>query len=286
MRRIGFVVAVSCLAVGLFAGLTPAWWVKGHGTITEAAATALPAEVPAFFRAGGKHLSHFAGEPDRWKNRETPALRTSEEANHFLDLEELEGKPLPPGSRFKGMDLMRSLNKDPNKVGMLPYAIEEGFERLACAFSDHRKHPEDESIRIKCLVYGGWLAHYTTDASMPLHTTINYDGIKQADGSIKQKGIHAKLDGFPEKFELSAVEIGRGLELQPVEDVWKHTLAFLNESHTHIDKSYELDAAGAFDTPTDASRTFVLDRCRAGAKFTAEIWLAAWKKSEKLPNPY
>jgi hypothetical protein len=286
MRRLGLVFATAVVSTGLFVGLTPAWWVKGHESITEAAANALPADVPAFFRAGGKHLAHFAGDPDRWKNRDTPALRTSEEANHFLDLEELEGKPLPAGSRFKGMDLMRSLKKDPTKVGTLPYAIEEGYERLACAFSDHRKHPNDESIKMKCLVYGGWLAHYTTDASMPLHTTVNYDGIKQADGTIKQKGIHAKLDGFPEKFKLTPEEICRGLQAKAVDDVWKYMLDFLNESHKHIDKSYEFDAAGAFETPTDASRAFVLDRCRAGAQFTADIWLSAWKKSEKLPNPY
>ncbi|HEY2786400.1 MAG TPA: hypothetical protein VGJ05_15645 [Fimbriiglobus sp.] len=286
MRRSWYVAGAALAVVGLFAGLTPAWWIKGHESITEAAANALPTEVPAFFRAGGKHLAQFVGDPDRWKNRDTPCLRTSEEANHYLDLEELEGKPLPKGSRFKGMDLMRSLNKDPLKVGLLPYAIEEGYERLAVAFSDYRKHPDNESIRMKCLVYGGNLAHYTTDASMPLHTTLNYDGIRQADGSIKQKGIHAKLDGFPEKFKLTPEEICRGLEAKPVTDVWSHILEFIKASHAEVDKCYEFDAAGAFETPTDASRAFVLGRCRAGAQFTADIWLSAWKLSEKLPNPY
>src|SRR5437899_3154262 len=102
MRRT-LLLAIATAAVGLFAGLTPAWWVKGHETITEAAAGALPGEVPAFFRAGGKSLAHFAGDPDRWKNRDTPALRAAEEGNHFLDLEDLDGKPLPPASRFHGM---------------------------------------------------------------------------------------------------------------------------------------------------------------------------------------
>lgn len=283
MRRLMFTVVA---AVALFAGLTPAWWVNGHATITEAAATALPNTVPAFFRAGGKHLAHFAGDPDRWKGRDTATLRTSEEANHYLDLEDLEGKPLPAGSRFKGMDLMRSLNKDPVKVGLLPYSIQEGYERLAAAFADHRKHPDNEAIRMKCLVYGGTLAHYTTDAAMPLHTTRNYDGLPQPDGTVKQKGIHARLDGFPEKHKLTAEEICRGLEAKPIADVWAHVNGFLAESHTHVEKSYEFDAAGAFDTPTEASRAFVLARCRAGAQFTADIWLSAWKLSEKLPTPY
>ena len=33
------------------ASIAPAWWVKGHETITEAAASAMPADVPGFFRA-------------------------------------------------------------------------------------------------------------------------------------------------------------------------------------------------------------------------------------------
>lgn len=274
------------LVAALLAGLAPGWWVKGHETITAAAAARLPDEMPTFFRNGGKHLSHFAGDPDRWKNRELPMLRASEEGNHYLDLEDLDGKPLPATNRFAGMDLIRSLKRDPVKVGLLPYAIQEGYERLAAAFADHRKEPENESVRMKCLVYAGTLAHYTTDASMPLHTTRDYDGKIQPDGSKIQKGIHAKLDGFPEKFKLTAEEICRGLEAQKIDDPWPHVMQFLAMSHTHIEESYKLDAAGAFETPTDASRAFVLARCRSGAQLTLDIWYAAWLKSAKLPPPY
>ena len=275
-------IAIACVCVGFAQG----WWVKGHESITEAAASKLPDDVPAFFRAGGKHLAHFAGDPDRWKNRECKVLRASVEADHYLDLEDLDGKPLPPESRFKGMDLMRSLKKDPVRVGMLPYAIVEGYERLACAFADHRKEPENESIRMKCLVYAGNLAHYTTDASMPLHTTIHFDGRVKSGAEKKQKGIHAKIDAFPEKNKFDPVEISRGLQAKPVDDVWEYTKKFLAESHTHIDRCYELDAAGAFENPTEESRAFMIDRCRSGAQFTMDIWTAAWARSAKLPAHY
>jgi hypothetical protein len=77
-RRVWVLVVVA--AAGAFAGLAPGWWVKGHESITQAAAARLPDELPAFFRNGGKHLAHFAGDPDRWKNRETPVLRAAERA--------------------------------------------------------------------------------------------------------------------------------------------------------------------------------------------------------------
>jgi hypothetical protein len=283
MKRVVYPAAIVAAAVVI--GLAQAWWSGGHESIAEAAAARLPEDVPAFFRRGGKHLAHFAVDPDRWKNREAPFLRRSEEGNHFLDTEDLDGKDLPATNRFDGMKLLYTdLKKDPNKVGLLPYAILENYERLMIAFYDHRKSPQNEAVPMKCLVYGGTLAHYTGDAAMPLHTTRDYDGRIQPDGAVKQKGIHAKVDGFPEKHKITPEEICRGLEAKRIDDVWKHVNAFLAESHTHVAKCYELDAAGVLDTPTDESRAFILSRCRAGAQLTLDLWYTAWVKSEKLPG--
>ena len=84
-------------------------------------------------------------------------------------------------------------------TGTLPYAIMEDYERLACAFYDLRAEPDNETIRMKCLVYAGVLSHYTGDCMMPLHTTKDYDGKKKDMGGFLQKGIHAKIDGFPRR---------------------------------------------------------------------------------------
>lgn len=103
---------------------------------------------------------------------------------------------------------------------------------------------------------------------------------------MQQKGIHAKIDGFPETFGLSWEEMARDLELRPVDDSWEHILGVLRESRTHIERCYELDLEGAFDRPTPASRDFILARCRAAAQFTGEMWLAAWRKSAAVKQPY
>src|SRR5438067_2348456 len=55
--------AAPCVLL-LTLNLAPAWWVKGHESIAEAAAAGLPDEMPAFFRAGGKQLAHGSGDPD------------------------------------------------------------------------------------------------------------------------------------------------------------------------------------------------------------------------------
>jgi hypothetical protein len=283
MKRVPLVVLAVALAAG-FAGLASGWWAGGHEAVAEAAAARLPDDVPAFFRGGGKHLAHFAVDPDRWKNKNAPFLRRAEEGNHFLDLEDLDGKPLPATNRFDAMKLVYvELKKEPNKVGLLPYSIVENYEKLMVAFYDHRKAPTSAAPPMAALVAGGNMAHYTGDAAMPLHTTRDYDGRNQPDGTVKQKGIHARLDGFPEKNKITPEEICRGLEARAIDDVWAHVAAFIAESHTHVAKCYEFDAAGAFETPTNESRAFVLSRCRAGAQLTLDLWYTAWVKSAALP---
>jgi hypothetical protein len=272
-----------CGSALLLSGLVRAWWVEGHASIAQSAASILPDEVPAFFRGAGKQLGHYSGDPDRWKNRSCKFLRAAESPDHFIDLEDYQGKELPK-DRYKAIALLYSLKQDPEKAGMLPYAIMENYERLCCAFYDHRADPKNESIRQKCLVYAGVLAHYTGDCVMPLHTTRNYDGKKDKDGNIQQKGIHAKIDAFPEKNGLKAEEISRGLKAKKIDDVWKHVVAQVNDSHKLVEKCYELDKEKAFDKPTKESRQFILDRCRVGAQLTADLWYSAWLRSANMPK--
>jgi hypothetical protein len=276
---------IAGLATLVVAGLAPAWWVQGHASIAEAAALALPEEVPAFFRAGGKQLGHYAGDPDRWKNPAANYLRAAEAPDHYLDLENYQGKDLPP-DRYQAVALLLELKQKPERTGMLPYAILEDYDRLSCAFKDYRDDPKDPAVQAKCLVYAGNLAHFTGDLSMPLHTTVDYDGRKGPDDKLVQKGIHAKIDAFPERNGLTAEEIARDLKARQIDDVWAHVLKSLRDSHANVDRCYVMDKAGAFDKPTDESRKFILDRCRVGARLTADLWYSAWLRSAKLPKHY
>jgi len=279
-------VLAGLLGVALaLVGAARAWWVRGHESIAEAACADLPDEMPGFFRAAGKHLAHYSGDPDRWKNRAAVHLAAAEGPDHFLDLENYHGKDLP-SDRYKAIALLVELKEKPEQTGMLPYALMENFDRLSCAFYDHRQDSRDDSVKAKCLVYAGVLAHFTGDCAMPLHTTRDYDGRPGADGKTTQRGIHARIDSFPEKFGLTAEEITRGLKARQIDDVWEHVLKTMRESHKHVDRCYELDRAGAFDKPTDESRKFILERCRAGAQLTMDLWYTAWLRSAKMPKHY
>lgn len=262
-----------------------AWWVEGHARIAEAASQVLPVEVPAFIRAAGKDLGQISGDPDRWKNKELPHLRAAESPEHFLDLEYLEKADLP-ADRYKMLDWLKLKNRKAEIVGMLPFALLEAHERLACAFQDHRANPESAIIRAKCIIQAGILAHYTGDCSMPLHTTKDFDGKPDGKGKIMQKGIHARLDSFPEKHGITVEELARGLKPSNISSTRERVMEEILHGHGFVQKAYELDAAGSFEKPTVESREFVVQRCKRGVLFTSELWLSAWRKSATLPKPY
>lgn len=272
---------IACASIVVsIATLTPVfgWWSGGHRMCTLAALRMLPAEMPAFFRAAGPELSELSVEPDNWKSPTAPHLKSTEHFEHFIDLELLNGKPLPE-TRSDLLRLYIDNKAGLGKGGFLPYSILEGYERLMLAFRDYRNRPDAPGMQQKVLVYASWVAHYCQDAAMPLHTTINYDGKPGADGAVVQKGIHARIDAYPEKNGLTPEMLSEGQEAAEAAIAWPVILKVIQSSHEQVDKCYELDAAGGFDKEPAKGKELMLERTRVAAKLTADIWYSAWKNS-------
>jgi hypothetical protein len=273
-------------------GAALAWWSESHPVITEAAFAALPEDMPGFFRKGKGTVASYSGDPDLWKEKTVPALRSAENPNHFINLEALLGKDLPK-TRAEYVRLCWSVNTDADKIGCLPYAIQEEYEKLVMAFAEHRAAPGDKAIQAKILYLAGVLAHYAEDAAQPLHTTIHYDGRARPDKSSPRSGIHLKADALPEKLGLTAEEMAKGLKKAeaPKDGAFTVVLVAIKESHDRVDRLYELEPklpdAGAEPPkePDKELREFCLERCRAGASFTAALWYSAWVQSGKVELP-
>ena len=277
-RSVVVVLAVTLVA-GALAVRSHAWWSGGHKLCTLAATSKLPDDVPKFFRDAGKEMSEMSTEPDNWKNVTASHLRATEQPEHFIDLEYL-GDEAIPAQRYDLLKLYFSKNIDPTKAGLLPYAMVEGYERLMIAFRDYRNDPESENIKRRIVVYAGWMAHYSEDCAMPLHTTKDYDGRNTAGGTVEQKGIHGRIDAYPEKNGLTAEKIAEGLAPKDATNVWPLIVDAIKASHTHVDECYKLDAAGAFDRDPEAGRELMLERTRAAAKLTLDLWYSAWMNSD------
>ena len=271
------------VVAGLVAVPAQAWWGDGHGILTEGAVLALPEDVPAFFRQGGNIASHTVFDPDLFKNRGTPLLSHAEHGEHYFDLEYLEGQAIPP-QRFDFITMCQELDLDPTKVGMAPYAIAEWTGRLAVAFAEHRKWPENEAIQQKCLVYAGILAHYAEDICQPLHATRDYDGKKQADGTVIGKGIHEQVDSAVERLGFAAEDLAAEQDIVAFDSLMKAITDQIKKSNGRVEEVYAL--LGHWEDKSDARvRALALEFAQTSVRFTASLYLTAWHQSAEIRLP-
>ena len=254
--------------------------------MTRAAVQALSDDVPAFFRDGERMIAHCSYDPDISRNRGAPHVNSAEHPEHYLDLELLEGKPLPK-SRYEFTQLCTELGIKPDKVGLVPYALAEWTERLAVAFAEHRKWPNNTFIQNKCLVYAGFVAHYAQDMCQPLHLTIHFDGWKQPDGSVLHKGIHEKVDALIEYLGLDPSVLAKDQEIQPLDDLMAGIVEEFHAGYSLLNQVYELGD----NLPSYGDQgwervpevvDFATERAREATRFTATLYLTAWELSGKL----
>jgi hypothetical protein len=278
------------LALALLGGLAlapavEAWRTGGHRRVTADAVALLPASLPDFFRAGAAAIAASAGDPDLWRNRDTPALADAVSPEHFLDLELVGGKALPE-RRSEYRRLLARLDLDPQRTGYLPYAIVEGAERLALAFAEHRRSPGSAELRAHCLLAAGWLAHYAADLVQPLHTTIHHDGRARPDGSSPASGIHHEVDALFDAVSADAPLAG-AVPL-PVDELWSAVRAELAASHALVDAVYalepQLDAERRARAAPEVA-AFARERYRAAARFVAGLFVWSWERSARLELP-
>ncbi|MFA7235895.1 MAG: hypothetical protein WC058_03435 [Phycisphaeraceae bacterium] len=307
IRRVWFVTAWLSLMAG-FAITAFAWHEKEHHAITAMSARLLaPAPAPGsagpasekppdWFVAGiVDDAAQDSLDPDNFKNRAMPQLDSTEPPEHYLDYEPLEALGvLPPGVmprfRYDYHKLCYEHRLDPQKIGVLPWAVAEWQQRLALAFAEHRKWPNNAAIRRKCLVYAGLMSHYAGDLCMPLHTTMHHDGrVKTHNDPSPRTGIHAKVDGLFRTFDYDPRKVLDGARAEVYDDVWAAIWKEFDRSHALVDRVYELadklpPRNGRADDPDVIA--FGTERMKAGATFIASLYRTAWVKSAdvKLPN--
>ncbi|HZD30232.1 MAG TPA: nuclease [Candidatus Angelobacter sp.] len=285
--------------------VTPAWpWgPDGHMMINRVATEKLPADVPAFLKNAEEQLAYLGPEPDRWREKSELALKLSQEPDHFIDLELVEGMALPADrySFYRALELKRQQSPAqaealwPEKVGLQPYITMEVYGRLVVAFREYRHalrdHATTQFAERNAIFYAGWLGHYVADGSNPLHTTVNYNGwtTPNPNGYTTGKTIHWKMEG---EFVAANQKQLRFAGLVPnqatkLDKPFQDYLAYLQKSHGYVEQVYQLEKAGGFAGPgTPDSRKFIAQRMAFGADMLRNLWYTAWLDSAVDPPLY
>jgi hypothetical protein len=280
-----------------------AWGTDGHMMINRIAGANLPDTVPAFLRspAALDALEYYGPEPDRWRSPAEPELNAAQAPEHFIDLEyaDLAG-PLPRRryDYIRALEAAQPKHPDiqltPEKVGLQPYVTTEVYERLQSAFRDYRAlvlaKKDTKPSEAEIVFLAGWLGHYVADGSMPLHTSIQYNGWvgPNPNGYTTEHHIHALFesdfvhanvkpgDFAPLVADSKAVVLG---------DVFNDYMTYLRHSNSLVEQTYQLEKAGAFTgAGTPPGKAFVDQQLAAGAIELRNLIYTAWMKSaEPVP---
>jgi hypothetical protein len=146
----------------------------------ERAIPLLPAEIRPFFEKFRTTLVEHAIDPDLWRT----AGWEAEPPRHFLDMDAYGPYPFAQLPRDYDEAVRRYGRGFVEKNGTLPWRAEEIYGKLVEAFAQQAPYARD-NIKFFASVIG----HYSSDAHVPFHAALNYDG--QLTG---QWGIHSRFE--------------------------------------------------------------------------------------------
>lgn len=177
MRRVAAVAIAAALAMPV---PTAAWGFSAHKYIMGRAIDLLPAEIRPFFEANRIYLLEHCIDPDLWRN----VGWEEEPPRHFVDMDAYGPYPFTELPRDYDEAVKRYGREFVVKNGTLPWRVDEIYRKLVEAFTQKAGYSR-ENIKL----YAAVAAHYVSDAHVPFHAALNYDG--QLTG---QWGIHSRFE--------------------------------------------------------------------------------------------
>ena len=268
-----------------------AWGFFGHRVITQVAVYELPNSMQAFYY---RHLPELVAQctaPDERRNDDP-----TEGPKHFIDMDHYgEDNPFAKMPRQYDQAVEKYSADTLKKYGTVPWTIMEMKDELTQAFRD-----KDTVAIVK---FSAELSHYLSDAFVPLHTTINYDG-----QLTNQKGLHSLWESqLPEKYIGDYKLVGESASYikKPLDAIWEviiKSYGFLGETFdraTKLEKTippterftyshrygktqrrYSDAFAKAYEKEVGGMVSY---RMKGAATEVASMWLTAWEEAGK-PN--
>ena len=175
----------AVVALAVFFGLpcpvpAAAWGTEVHKFITARTIALLPPEIRPYFEKYAASIVEHSIDPDLWRT----AGFLDEPPRHFVDMDSYGPYPfkeLPhdydAAVKRYGLDFV-------TRNGTLPWRTVEIYAQLVDAFTQKAPYSR-ENVKF----FASVISHYVSDAHVPFHAAINYDG--QLTG---QWGIHSRFE--------------------------------------------------------------------------------------------
>ncbi len=173
---------VSCVLLLVTTLPAPAsgWGFEPHKYIMARAIALLPPEIRPFFLKYQTTIVEHVVDPDLWRT----AGWEQEPPRHFLDLDAYGPYPFPNFPKERDEAIKRYGREFVEKNGEVLWRGAEIYQKLVEAFRLQAPYSRD-NIKF----FSSVLTHYISDAHVPFHAVLNYDG--QLTG---QWGIHSRFE--------------------------------------------------------------------------------------------
>jgi hypothetical protein len=180
MRALTAFVLVLCLAAPVPIG---AWGFDIHRFIVQEAIPLLPDAIRPFYDKYRTVVIEHSIDPDLWRS----AGFEEEPPRHFVDLDAFGPPPFDALPRDHDAAVKKFGKEMVEKNGLLPWRAAEMYGQLVRAFQRLAQGQPYAYDDIK--FFSAVLAHYVSDAHVPFHAIMNYDG-----QLTNQRGIHGRFE--------------------------------------------------------------------------------------------
>jgi hypothetical protein len=252
-----------------------AWDSRTHKLIARLAVDTLPQTSLRTALAGEENqLQDDAIAPDYALKRENGKAET---IRHYIDLEDYGPDPFANLNPDIATMRQRYGESTLERSGTLPWTIEQ----VASQIQEAWRNGDCRSAE----TLSGYLAHYIGDASQPLHTTRDYDGIAQ------DRGIHARLESATDASLNQLEPLARPqLKLIPVDSVWNVAIAEIRRAEALIPTITQADRAARATAPPNDYHAYdralmaqeaplIATQIADASSVLASVWLYEWKSA-------
>jgi hypothetical protein len=262
------------------------WGFLAHKTIHQLAIYSLPKKMGVFFHKNLDYEVYNSVRPDvRRKDDKTEATK------HFIDID----APIFGENSIETMpktweEAVKKYSEDTlRKYGTVPWEIMQLQIKLTNAFRNKLK----DSI----LYYSADLGHYISDAHVPLHTTINYDGQLS-----NQRGLHSLWESTVPEMNIEGYNLYQNHKAKYLKDPLAEIWMKIKQSKMMLDKvlADEVSASQGFTDEKKFKRserfgamrknysgefaksyadrlgTTVNERMLESSRSVADFWFTAW----------
>jgi hypothetical protein len=161
-----------------------AWGFEAHRFIAEQMIALLPAEIRSVFEQRRAMIVERVVDPDLWRN-----IFPEEDPNHFVDLDYYGTYPFDELPREYDRAVQKWGREAVHSQGMSPWRTAEIFGKLQREFEGWKRENPSSFLADNIAFYAAVMAHYISDAHVPLHAVVNYDG-----QNTNQRGVHSRWE--------------------------------------------------------------------------------------------